>query len=324
MASVASSCLAHARCAPPAPWRDEFTALGTHVLLLVTMSPPAAARDFFAAARAWLARFEARYSRFRPDSLVARVNAAAGREWVEIDAEMETMLDVCTHVQAWSDGVLDCTMGPLARLWDHRRQTAAPPTAEEVAAARRLVGWSLVQRAPGRVFLPHAGMALDFGGWGKEWAVDALADLARRHGLSSVLIDLGHDLRALGRPEGRAAWQVGLEDPAHPGTHRGQLLVADGLGVASSGDYLRHFRHDGRTYGHIVDLRSGAPVHHAGRQVTVVAPSCFLAGLLATTAFVLGPDAGLELIRRHSGAEAVFTTDRHRLQTLRLWQHYRE
>lgn len=323
MALLASPAPVSTRCAAPAPWRDEFTALGTHVRLLVTGCPAEDAAGFFAEARGWLAEFEARYSRFRPDSLVSRVNTAAGLEWVEIDAEMEAMLDVCAHVHAWSGGVLDCTMGPLARLWDHRQRVAAP-TEAEVAAARNLVGWSRVQRAPGRVFLPRRGMALDFGGWGKEWAVDALAALAIRRGLSSALIDLGHDLRTLGRPAGRSAWQVGLEDPARPGSHRGQLLVADGLGVASSGDYLRSFRHGGRTFGHILDLRTGAPVQHGGRQITVVAPSCFLAGLLATTAFVLGPAAGLDFVRRHAGTEAIFTTDHERLQTLRLWQHYHE
>ena len=87
-------------------------------------------------------------------------------------------------------------------------------TADEIAAALRLVGWRKVQRTPGRIFLPEPGMALDFGGFGKEYAVDFVAQLALEHGLACALVDFGHDLRAMGTPLGRPAWHIGLEDPA--------------------------------------------------------------------------------------------------------------
>ena len=80
-------------------------------------------------------------------------------------------------------GALDPTMLPLLRLWNWKEPRSTLPSAAEIAHARELVGWTKVQRTPGRVFLPVAGIALDFGGFGKEFAVDLVAPLAHDHGL---------------------------------------------------------------------------------------------------------------------------------------------
>jgi len=272
------------------------------------------AEGFVQAAMAWIARFEQRYSRFRSDSLVSQINGAAGRSWVEIDAEMEQMLELSGSLHFMTQGILDITALPLLRLWNFKVPDPRLPTDAEVVAARALVGWQKVQRAPGKVFLPQAGMAIDFGGWGKEFAVDAVAQIGRDHGITSLLVDFGHDLRAIGLPPGRPAWHVGLENPAVPGACWGSIAVSD-KGVASSGDYLRGTTIGGRRYGHIVDPRTGWPVANGCTQVTVVASSCLQAGLLSTAAFVLGAEAGLRLIQETFGAEGCLLTARARHQT---------
>jgi thiamine biosynthesis lipoprotein len=295
-------------------------ALGTDCSLQFASADDARAESFVSAAKAWVERFEARYSRFRPDSLVSRINAAAGGDWVEVDAEMDQMLTLCGSVHFMTQGVLDVTALPLLRLWRFSDPAPRLPTREDVAAAQRLVGWGKVRREPGRVQLPLAGMALDFGGWGKEFAVDAVAQLGVEHGLTSLLVDFGHDIRAVGQPPGRPAWHVGLEDPATPGTARGSVAAVN-LGIASSGDYHRGVTIDGRRYGHIIDPRTGWPVANGCVQVTVIAPSCVQAGLLSTSAFVLGPEAGLRLIGETYGTEGRILTQRARHQSRGFYRY---
>lgn len=298
-----------------------FPALGTNCE--VQYAAPAGdgqATAFERAVVAWVAAFEAKYSRFRPDSLVSRINAAAGREWVEVDAEMEVMLKLCDTLHFMTQGVLDPTALPLLRLWNFSGETSVPPAEADVAAARARVGWKKVQRAPGRVFLPEPGMALDFGGFGKEYAVDIAAQIAADHGIPSALVDFGHDLRAVSAPPGRPAWHVGLEDPLKPGAVAGSLAVV-GRSVASSGDYIRRVVIGGRRYGHIVDVRTGWPVHNGCLQATVIAGTCLQAGVLSTTAFVLGVPKGIEFIQACPGAEGLIVTERARAQT-RGFFHY--
>ena len=301
--------------------RLTWPALGTKCEVQFAAADDAQAVAFERAAVSWVSAFEQKYSRFRPDSLVSRINAAAGVAPVAIDAEMEQLLALCDRLHFMTQGVLDPTSLPLLRLWDYKAPAPKLPSDDAIAAARRLVGWKKVQRTPGHVFLPERGMALDFGGFGKEWAVDIVAAIARDHGIAAALIDFGHDLRAVGIPPGRPAWHVGLENPLQPGTPHGSLALIQNQGVASSGDYLRRFVIDGVRYGHIVDPRTGRPVSNGCLQVTVIAPSCLQAGVLSTAAFVLGTTAGLALIQAQTHAEGLIVTENARAQTRGFWNY---
>jgi thiamine biosynthesis lipoprotein len=163
-------------------------------------------------------------------------------------------------------------------------------------------------------------MALDFGGFGKEYAVDVVAQMAVERGLGNVLVDFGHDIRVLGAPPGRPLWHIGLEDPARPGERWGSVAVTN-RGVASSGDYLRGFTVEGRRYGHIIDPRTGWPAAHGCTQATVIADTCLQAGVLSTSAFILGPEEGLKLIQSTPGAEGVILTADRRAQTRGFFNH---
>ena len=293
----------------------RWTALGTECFIQYAGENGAAGREFERAAQAWVAAFEAKYSRFRPDSLISRINAAAGRDWVAIDEEMERILDLSGSIYSITKGLLDITALPLMRLWDYKAATPRIPSVAEINAARQLVGWPQVQRDRGRVRLPKKGMALDLGGWGKEYAVDMVAGIAVEHGLTSALVDFGHDLRAVGSAPGKPGWHIGLEDPAQPGDACWGSLAINHRGVASSGDYRRGFTIDGVRYGHIIDPRSGRPVATGARQVTVIAPTCVQAGVLSTTAFILPPAEGIRFIQESMGAEGCILTADARHQT---------
>ena len=274
----------------------------------------AQASKFEAAAEGWVRAFEAKYSRFQPTSLVSRINDAAGREWVAVDPEMESLLAMCDTLHFMTRGILDPSALPLIRIWNWKATPPAIPSREAIAAALRLVGWTKVRREPGRVFLPERGMAIDFGGFGKEYAVDIVSLIAKDHGILDSLVDFGHDLRASGAPPGRPAWHIGLEDPANPGKTLGSVALT-GKSIASSGDYIRSFTLEGKRYGHIIDPRTGWPVSNGCTQATVIADTCLQAGMLSTAAFIAGVEKGLELIRSCPGSEGVLLTGTERAQT---------
>ncbi|MDX2186560.1 MAG: FAD:protein FMN transferase [Opitutaceae bacterium] len=297
---------------------DELTvvrwqALGTNCLLQIPTNHGETGQQFAQEVQRWVAAFEQRYSRFRPDSIISRINSSAGA-WVAVDQETERILDVSAMVHRLTGGLLDVTSLPLQRLWDYRNPQPRVPTQVEIERARGLVGWERVERRPGAVRLPREGMGIDLGGWGKEYAVDAAADIGVQLGLKSFLVDFGHDIRAVGKPPGRPAWHIGLENPAAPGTHSGSIGILD-RAVASSGDYQRHTTIQGRRFGHIVDPRTGWPVANGMRQATVVAPSCLQAGVLSTSAFILGGREGAAFVQQSMGCEACLVGDQARHQT---------
>src|SRR5436190_12140052 len=119
---------------PDVPVRKlAFRALGT--VCEVQYAAPSGddqAKGFETAAVAWVTAFEAKYSRFKPDSLLSRINAAAGVTPVAIDAEMEQLLALCDRLHFMTQGVLDPTALPLLRLWNYKAEQPRLPTDAEV------------------------------------------------------------------------------------------------------------------------------------------------------------------------------------------------
>lgn len=298
----------------------QFRAMSTHCQIKVHGVPARIAQDFLREAVAWTGQFEARYSRFIPDSLIGLINAAAGKEWVETDPEADRLFNLCQELFFFTSGSFDPSALPLIRLWNWRQQPPGVPDPAAIQAARALVGWNKIQRRPGGIFLPQAGMAIDFGGIGKEYAVDCVMSLAMQRGISNVLVDFGQDVRVRGHAPHKKHWWIGLDDATSPGQCWAGVAVTD-HGVATSGDYLRHFFSHGQRYGHILDPRTGYPALNDCRAVSVIAPSCTVAGLLSTSICILGAREGLQLVERHPGAAAAVTTDTTRFYSQKFHEY---
>lgn len=268
----------------------------------------------------WVAQFEARYSRFIRDSLINRINVAAGEHWVEIDPQTELILNQCQQLFFSTRSAFDPTALPLIQLWNWKADPPIIPADSAIAAARELVGWNKILRRPGEILLPQKGMGLDLGGIGKEYAVDCVMEMASRRGLPNVLVDFGQDVRACGHAPDKPHWLIGLEDATQPGKCWTGVAVTNDA-VASSGDYQRNFQFNGRRYGHIIDPRTGYPAHNDVRAASVIAPSCTIAGLLSTSACILGAKDTLDLIEVHPGAAGVITTDTAKLYSRKFHEY---
>jgi len=238
-------------------------------------------------------RIEDKYSRFRPDSIVSRINAAAGGEPVPLDAETRTLLAYADTCYRQSGGLFDATSGVLRRAWRFDREVL--PDARELHAAVRLIGWDRVEWDDERVRLPQAGMELDFGGFGKEYAVDRAALKLHEAGIESGLVNLAGDVAILGAQPDGSPWRVGIRHPRKPGEVIAALPVFSG-GIATSGDYERFIEVDGVRHCHILDPRTGRSAR-GFQSVTVHAPSCLVAGSASTIAMLKGRDEGLAWLR---------------------------
>jgi thiamine biosynthesis lipoprotein len=265
--------------------RVELRAMGSPCALHLYAEGPERLEALVAHCRAEIERLEAKYSRYRDDSLVSRVNASAGDPaGIEVDDETAALLDYADTAHRQSRGLFDITSGALRRAWDFR--SGRLPARETVDALRARVGWQRVRWQRPRFVLPTQGMEIDFGGVVKEYAADRIAELCRERGARHGLIDLGGDLAVVGpHPDGRP-WRVGIRDPRERSRPLTSVAVYAG-GVATSGDYERCMVIDGVTYGHLLDPRTGWPVR-GPISVTVLAPHCLIAGTTSTVAMLSG------------------------------------
>lgn len=269
-------------------WRGRFSAMASDCELLLEADNQAAAATVLrlVADEAW--RIEDKFSRYRQDNILHRINSACGAP-VQVDEETADLLDYAALCHHLSDGRFDITSGVLRRVWrfDGSGRLPAP---EQVAKILPCVGWDKVGWQRPLLRLP-AGMEIDLGGIGKEYAVDRAAGLARAHGAANFVINFGGDLYINGPRRDGTVWNVGVEDPRAGGPSAlTQLKVRKG-GIATSGDARRFLLKHGRRYGHILDPRTGWPVQGAPRAVTVVGPTCMEAGMFATLAILHGEGA---------------------------------
>jgi thiamine biosynthesis lipoprotein len=238
-----------------------------------------------------VARLEEKFSRYRDDSLTARINASAGDPGgLTVDDETSTLLDYAETAFRESEGTFDITSGILRRAWDFR--SGRVPESSEVEALLPFVGWEKVRWEKPRLVLPHREMQLDFGGYVKEYAADRVAALLREAGVANGLVDLGGDLAVVGPHPDGAPWRIGIRDPRTRERAIASIPLASG-GLASSGDYERYIEVDGKRYAHILDPRTGWPVVSL-RAVSVVADHCLIAGTATTVAMLLGEREGAQ------------------------------
>ncbi|MEZ5498097.1 MAG: FAD:protein FMN transferase [Steroidobacteraceae bacterium] len=231
-------------------------------------------------------RIEQKFSRYRSDSETSRINQSGGAT-VTVDAETALLLDFAQECFRLSGGRFDITSGVLRRCWRFDGSDRLP-TPAKVQATRRHVGFHrLTWKAP-NMTLPQ-GMEIDFGGIGKEYAVDRVLSLLARSHSGAVLVNLGGDLAA-NRTPAAGPWRVAVERPDFEGEARLLLSLEHG-GLATSGDTRRFLQRNGVRYGHILDPHTGWPVKGAPRSITVAAGNCLEAGMLATFAMLHGADA---------------------------------
>lgn len=271
----------------------EFHAMGTACRIRLAGCSESEARTAADAAIDEVRRIETKYSRYRSDSIVSRINAAAGSgRAVEVDAETADLLDFAARLHAHSEGLFDITTGVLRSVWDFRN--ARLPDAAAMAAVLERVGWRHVRWQRPHIELTLPGMELDFGGFGKEYAADRAGTLLAERGIKGGLVNLGGDIRVIGPHADGRAWSLGIAHPRRAGEVIAGIELSHG-GLATSGDYERFFEIEGRRYCHILDPRSGWPVQH-WQSISVTGPACLAAGALSTIAMLSGQGAH-ELLR---------------------------
>jgi thiamine biosynthesis lipoprotein len=236
------------------------------------------------AEEAW--RVEDKFSRYLPGNIVDRINSAEGIP-VDVDDETASLLDFGATLHEISGGRFDITSGVLREVWTFDGSDQVPSD-EAVAAVLTRVGWHRAEWQRPRLRLAR-GMEIDFGGIGKEYAVDRVAALVRQATSVGALINFGGDLSVARPRRDGGAWKVGIESVAGSGAETMIDLQAGAL--ATSGDARRFLLRNGVRYGHILDPTTGWPVADAPRSVTVAADSCTQAGMLSTMAMLEGADA---------------------------------
>jgi len=269
-------------------WVGQFFSMASLCEVLIEDVEERIAREMLVAIAECAWQIEARYSRYRSGNLVHRINTANGAP-VELDEEAANLIDFAARLTQLSGGAFDITCGILRKAWTFDGSDRVP-TRSQVDELLPFIGWDKV-RWQRPILQLRPGMQIDFGGIGKEYAVDRAAALADALAPNvSCLVNFGGDIAVRHPRRDGKPWCIGIEACDAEAEHVGTIRLRSGA-VATSGDSKRFLLKDGKRYSHVLDARTGWPVENAPRSVTVLADTCTQAGTFATLALLAGADA---------------------------------
>jgi thiamine biosynthesis lipoprotein len=251
-------------------------------------------------------RLEALLSTYRPDSEISRVNQRAFEKPQQVSAETHALIDVAIQMSELTDGAFDISYESVGYLYDFNANLR--PNAMELAAGIDAVDYRKIELNAEQLSVAFAqsGMRINLGGIAKGYACEQVIKLLKDKGIEHALVSAGGDMRVLGDYRGQP-WVVGVKDPADQEKTFTRLALMDEA-ISTSGDYERFFIENGERYHHILNPADGKPARDV-RSVSVVGPDATLTDALSTSLFVLGAEAGMELLESFPGYEALIIVD---------------
>lgn len=249
-----------------------------------------------------VAALEAVLTTYDPASATSRLNASAGSGSFAAPPPLARILTESQRLARATRGAFDPSVGPLIELWSGAGAAGRLPSAAAVDAARARVGIERVAiDGAGRVTL-GAGMAVNFGGVGKGWALDRVGERLAARGVTRALLDFGgSSWLALGAPADAPAWRVLLRDGR--GGYAGTAQLRD-TSASFSESFGASSTIEGRRFGHVIDPRTGWPITEPLAAIALARDGA-TAEALTKALLVLGPAEGLAVLTELPGAEGL-------------------
>jgi len=250
-------------------------------------------------------RIDARFSTFKPDSEVSRVNAGAARAPMPISKELYDLIQTSIDYSVLTRGAFDITYASVGYMYDYPDHIR--PTDAQIAAALPEISYRHIRLDPAAhtVFFDHPGVRIDFGGIGKGYAVDRGIAILQAAGISRAMVNAGGDSRVIGDRFGKP-WIVAIRDP-DDSTRAALKIPLSDTAFSTSGDYERYFDEGGIRYHHILNPKTGKSPHKV-RSVTILAPTATRSDALTKSVFVMGVREGIEFINTLPDVDAVAIT----------------
>lgn len=281
---------------------DSRELMGTRVSVELWSEDAAAGQRAIDEVMAEIQRLDEMMNPWNPASELARINREAARGAVVTSPEIIEVIERALFYSRLSQGAFDISFASVGQHYDYRAGTA--PDDAAVARDRTNIDYRaiLLDVDERSIAYRKPGLQVDLGGIAKGFAVDRGIALLRTHGIQSAVISAGGDSRILGDLGDRPR-TIGIRHPRRQDEFVVLIPLAD-TAISTSGDYERFFMKDGVRFHHILDPGTGRSAQGV-QSASVLAAHAIDSDALSTTVFVLGVAAGLELVNRLPGVDAI-------------------
>jgi len=222
-----------------------------------------------------LAEIDVQMSNYREDSEISKLNQLMLDSWLPVSKEISELLTIAQTVYEHSNGCYDLTVKPLFDLWGFSSHENRIPSDQEIDNLLPHVGMSLLEidNLNHRIRKKDPKVKIDLSSIAQRYSVGVLAKSIEALGINNYLIELGGEMMVKGRKTNGGNWRVGVETPTPLTRQLGKVFdirEQQGIAVMTAGTYRNFFEDKGKTYSHILNPKTGRPVTHHLRSVTVM------------------------------------------------------
>lgn len=306
--------------------KRKVSLLGSPFEITVVANDTIQANQYEDMAIAEVKRIENIISDWIPTTPLSQINQNAGKQAVKVPLELIELIERSIKISKLTDGAFDISYASMDKIWKFDGSMKEMPTPEAIKKSVEKVGYQniIIDKEKQTVFLKLEGMKLGMGGIGQGYIADKVKAHLIAKGCTAGLVNISGDISTWGKQPNGEQWKVGIKNPMNKNKIFASFPLED-KAVETSGSYEKYVTFNGKRYSHIIDTRTGYPATGL-ISISVFANTTELADALATGVFVMGKDAGMNLINQLPGIGCIMVDEGGKISTsnnidLKKYQH---
>ena len=240
-------------------------------------------------------------SNWDKDSEISIINKTDKTTAIKISDELKEVFKTAKEINAKSNGFFDLTLDPIIELWGFgykSKQMQIIPKDNQIKNILSLIGQKSFLKMDfdnNELIKKNKDIKINLSSIGKGYGIDLIGKKLDQLGINNYIINIGGDILTKGYNSKKENWIIGIENPNLKEKFIKEIVNLTNKGLATSGDYKNFFTKDGKRYSHIINPKTGKPIMHSTKSVTVIHENSMKADGWATAFLALGSLEGLKI-----------------------------
>ena len=240
-------------------------------------------------------------SNWDKDSEISIINKTDKTTAIKISDELNEVFKTAKEINAKSNGFFDLTLDPIIELWGFgykSKQMQIIPKDNQIKNILSLIGQKSFLKMNfdnNELIKKNKDIKINLSSIGKGYGIDLIGKKLDQLGINNYIINIGGDILTKGYNSKKENWVIGIENPNLKEKLIKEIVNLTNKGLATSGDYKNFFTKDGKRYSHIINPKTGKPIKHSTKSVTVIHENSMKADGWATAFLALGSLEGLKI-----------------------------
>lgn len=248
---------------------------------------------------------------YNDNSDITKINKNAGKDFVNVSDSTFEIVKKSKYYSQLTDGLFDISVAPLVKAWGICNDSPEVLNKDTIYKLLPLVNYNdiILDEENVSIMLKKENQKIDLGGIAKGYITDLIIDFYKENNVKSAIVNIGGNIKVLGRKSHEDLWQVGIYKPIKHSTDIICSLAVEDLSIVTSGIYERAFISNNKLYHHILDPRTGYPASTDIMSITIVNESSLLCDALATPLLIMGTFEASKFMQNHNIEGIIITTN---------------